>query len=262
MNPAAVLAAFNEQVRQSTAADGTGAAFEADEYVVRRLAQPGRGGSGVFWSALDASVADAVIAAQIALFTGRGEEFEWKLYSYDEPADLAERLLAAGLRPQEPESWMVAASSEVCQALSGAALPPGVRLETVTDPAGIDRLADVHEFVFGKDESQLRESLRAQLATAPEATGLLIAMAGDEPVSAGRIEFGPGDFAGLWGGGTVPRWRGQGIYRALVRRRAELAAEHGCGYLTVDASEQSRPILERVGFERLAITTPYLWSPD
>ena len=38
MNRAEVLAAFNRQVRQGTAPDGTGATFETDAQVVRRLA--------------------------------------------------------------------------------------------------------------------------------------------------------------------------------------------------------------------------------
>jgi GNAT superfamily N-acetyltransferase len=84
-------------------------------------------------------------------------------------------------------------------------------------------------------------------------------MARDEPVSSARTEFVAGtDFAGLWGGGTLPQWRRKGIYRALVRYRAELAAGRGYKHLTVDASDQSRPILERIGFECLAITTPYI----
>jgi GNAT superfamily N-acetyltransferase len=120
----------------------------------------------------------------------------------------------------------------------------------------------VHELVFGSDESELRGSLRQQLAEAPETLDMVIAVAGNEPVSAARTDFLPGtEFAGLWGGGTLPQWRRRGIYRALVRYRAELAAKRGCTYLTVDASDQSRPILERIGFECLAITTPYIWSP-
>jgi hypothetical protein len=35
----------------------------------------------------------------------------------------------------------------------------------------------------------------------------------------------------------------------------------GYRYLQVDASPQSRPILERLGFTSLALTTPYVWSP-
>lgn len=157
---------------------------------------------------------------------------------------------------------MIAAIDEITGALSSSELPPGIRLERVTDEAGLDRLIGVHETVFGGDESELRASLLAQLSSAPGTTDLVIAMAGDEPVSAARTDFVAGtEFAGLWGGGTLPRWRLKGIYRALVRYRAELAARRGYKYLTVDASDQSRPILERIGFERLAITTPYMRRP-
>jgi len=65
----------------------------------------------------------------------------------------------------------------------------------------------------------------------------------------------------LWGGGTLASWRGQGIYRALIAYRARLAAARGYGYLYVDASPDSQPILARLGFSRLARTTPYIWAP-
>lgn len=262
MNRTDVLAAFNQQVRQNTGPDGTGATFEADAHVIRRLAPPGQSGSGVLWTSLDAGNADQVIAAQVRFFAERGEQFEWKLYSYDQPADLAARLAAAGFTPEEPESLMIATTAEVTEALRFADLPPGVRLERATDEAGVDRLIAVHELVFGREESELRKELLAQLADAPETTDLVIAMAGDEPVCSARTDFLPGtEFAGLWGGGTLPQWRRHGIYRAVVRYRAELAAQRGYKYLTVDASDQSRPILERLGFECLGITTPYVWSP-
>jgi GNAT superfamily N-acetyltransferase len=69
------------------------------------------------------------------------------------------------------------------------------------------------------------------------------------------------EFATLWGGATLPAWRGRGIYRALVRQRAQLAAERGRRYLEVDASADSRPILERLGFRAVTQTRPYVWSP-
>ena len=262
MEHAAVLTAYNTQVRQGTSPDGTGAVFETDATVLRRLGQPGHYGSGIMWSDLDAGNADAVIAAQVELFAGRGEKFEWKLYSYDQPADLAERLLAAGFVAEDAEALMVAEVWKVGQASRLADLPAGIVLEQVTDAEGVARLTEVHERVFGKDESELRALLLAQLSTAPEITGMVLAMAGGEAVCAARIEFVPGaDFAGLWGGGTLPAWRGRGIYRALVGYRAALAAERGYRYLQVDASPASRPILERIGFTCLAMTTPYIWHP-
>jgi GNAT superfamily N-acetyltransferase len=92
---------------------------------------------------------------------------------------------------------------------------------------------------------------------------LVLAMTGDRAVSAARAEFPAiGTFASLWGGGTLPEWRGRGIYRALVSYRADRAAARGYRYLHVDASSDSRPVLERLGFVRLARTTPYIREPD
>lgn len=262
MDVAAALAAYNEQVRRNLADDGTGAVVERDGRIVRRVAPAGHDDSCVLWSDLDDGSADAVIAAQVALFASRDEPFEWKLYSYDRPADLGERLRRVGLVPDEPESLMIGEVPQVLSALAEAEPPAGVSLRVVTGRAGVATLAEVHDHVFGGDGSALARMLADQQVRVPGMAVLVVAESGGEAVCAGRIEFVPdSEFAGLWGGGTVAAWRGRGIYRALVRFRAELAAERGTRYLTVDASAQSRPILERVGFTRCAITTPYAWRP-
>ncbi len=80
-------------------------------------------------------------------------------------------------------------------------------------------------------------------------------------VAAAWLVFQPGiEFAGLWGGSTLPGRRGRGLYRALVARRAQLVVARGVRYLQVDASDDSKPILLRLGF-RAVTTTPYVWSP-
>jgi hypothetical protein len=70
------------------------------------------------------------------------------------------------------------------------------------------------------------------------------------------------EFAGLWGGSTLAGWRRRGIYRALVARRAQLAMARGVRYLHVDASGNSRPILEQLGFVAVTTTTNYVWAPQ
>ena len=90
----------------------------------------------------------------------------------------------------------------------------------------------------------------------------MVAESAGEFVCAGWARFPKGtDFATLWGGGTLPGWRRRGIYRALVTYRANLAAERGSRYLQVDASSESRPILERLGFIAVTTTTPFIWTP-
>ncbi len=254
-----MLAEFDSQIRRSTRPDGSGARIEADGSVVRWVAADGQGWSGITWSDLDEHSADPAIAGQVAYFRDLGQKFEWKVYDYDRPADLARRLLAQGFTAEDEEALMVA---EVSSLPTDVSLPDGITLLPVSNGAGVALLIEVHEKVFGTDHSQLRRSLLTQLRDAPEMTAMVVAMAGDQPVCSARIEFFPGrEFASLWGGGTMPNWRGRGIYRALVAYRAQLAAARGYRYLQVDASADSQPILTRLGFVSLGRTTPYLWHP-
>lgn len=249
--------AFDAQIRRKAEPDEPGAVVEDDDGVLRWVA-PGSQTSCIIWSALTDSSADTVIAAQKAYFTTRGTPVEWKYYDYDQPADLPSRLIAAGFEPDDDEMMLVA---ETCAIDSRVVLPDGVRLVPVTDEAGLAALLRVGDLAFGDGRStELGDRLRGQLGS--EGIQMVVAMAGGEPVSAARVEFVTGsDFAGLWGGGTVPAWRGKGIFRALVAYRAGLAAARGYRYLQVDALPTSRPILQRLGFEPVARTTPYVFTP-
>ncbi|MGQ5634691.1 MULTISPECIES: GNAT family N-acetyltransferase [unclassified Streptomyces] len=257
MDHSAVLALYDRDMRENPAPDGPGARIERAGAVVRHVADP-QGWNGVLWSALDAAGADRAIRDQIAYFTSLGRDFEWKLYGHDRPHDLSARLLAAGFRAGPEETLMIAETGRLAL---DAEPPAGVRLVQVTDRAGVDLLVDVHEKAFGTDGTRLRHRLLARLADDPGTVVAVVALAGDEPVSAARMELTPGArFAGLWGGGTVAHWRGRGVYRALVAHRARVAAALGYRYLQVDAAAMSRPILERLGFHAVSTTTPYLYG--
>ncbi|MFI6542301.1 GNAT family N-acetyltransferase [Streptomyces prunicolor] len=258
MDHATVLALHDRELREGAQPDGPGARVERVGGVVRHVADA-HGWNGVLWSDLDETDADAAIAEQVAYFTELGRDFEWKLYGHDLPTDLGQRLTAAGFTSEPQETLMI---GEVSALTLDAQLPDGVRLLPATDRAGVDLVADVHEKAFGTDSSRLRARLLDQLAAEPDTVVAVVALAGDEPVSAARMELVPGTrFAGLWGGGTVEAWRGRGIYRALIAHRARIAADRGYRYLQVDASDQSRPILERLGFSPLTTTTPYVYEP-
>ncbi|MFZ3562448.1 GNAT family N-acetyltransferase [Streptomyces sp. BH055] len=259
MDHAAVRDLFDEQMRRGARPDETGARVERVGDVVRHVG-PAAGWNGVLWSDLDERTADAAIAEQVRFFGGLDRAFEWKTYGHDRPADLADRLEVAGFVPEEPETLLVA---ETAALPHDTAPPAGIRLLPVTDEAGIELVERVHERAFGPGRSTIGHQLRAQLAQDPDTVPAVVALHGAEPVSAARMELHPGTaFASLWGGGTVPEWRGRGIYRSLVAFRVRIAAERGFSYVQVDASPYSRPILERLGFQALGTTTPYVWEPS
>ncbi|MGI8698690.1 MAG: GNAT family N-acetyltransferase [Mycobacteriales bacterium] len=255
MDRQAVLAAFDEQIRRHPEPDAPDGHVEYAGSVIRRISV-GNGWTGVTWSDLDQAGADAVIAAQVGRFAELSRPWEWKHYSYDLPSDLPDRLLAAGFTPQPAEALLVA---EIADLTLDVPPPPGVELLAVVDMSGVAALVSVHDEVFGGDHSVVGRTVLAGLARQPGAAAAVVAVAGSTPVAAGRVEFHPGtDFASLWGGATLPAWRGRGVFRSLVAHRAGVASARGFRYLQVDATPNSRPILQRLGFVELASTTPFM----
>lgn len=209
---------------------------------------------------LEGADLDELIGRQVRVFAERGERFEWKLHGHDRPDDLPRRLRAAGFSPEEEETVVIAPIAEIA---GTPLLPDGVTLREVGDRADLDRIAALQEAVWGGgDHAWLADSLEAERAADPEGLTIVVAEAAAEIVCAAWVRFEEGtEFASLWGGATLPAWRRRGIYRATVAHRANLAAERGFRFVTVDASADSRPILERLGFVAVTTTTPYVWSP-
>lgn len=222
----------------------------------------GRGGGIVYrdLGGIDGAELDELIARQVRVFADRGEEFEWKLHGHDRPADLSERLIAQGFVPEDPETVVIASVAGVA---GEVVLPSNVSLRAVNERADLDRIGALEEAIWHDDRAGwLADSLEAEQVADPLAITVVVAESGGEVVCAGWVRFVSGtDFATLWGGGTLPDWRRRGIYRALVTHRANLAAERGSRYLQVDASSESRPILERLGFIAVTTTTPFIWTP-
>ncbi|WP_051741529.1 GNAT family N-acetyltransferase [Streptomyces xylophagus] len=204
---------------------------------------------------------DKLIGRQRDFFAARGEGMEWKTRAHDEPADLIDRLRAAGFVPEDQETVLIGRPEEM--AVREPVLPDGVTVRRVVDDADMHRIAAMESAVWGQDWSWLADDLTGRVASAPDEIAIYVAEAGGEVVSAAWLVFRPGtEFASLWGGSTVTEWRGKGIYRALVATRAALATARGVPYLHVDASDDSAPILCRLGFRAVTTTTPYVWSPD
>ncbi|MBN3928832.1 GNAT family N-acetyltransferase [Streptomyces verrucosisporus] len=254
-----LLAAYDEQMRRPPANPPAGVRYERDGPVVRIV-----GGHRGFVATprdtgLRGAELDGLIARQRDCFAARGEAVEWKTRGHDGPADLTDRLRAAGFVPEERETVVIGLARETA---GHPDLPDGVAVRRVTADADMRRIAAMESAVWGEDLGWLGDDLIGRAAAAPEDIAVLVAVADGEVVCAAWLVFFPGtEFASLWGGSTLPAWRGRGIYRALVAARAELAAARGVRYLQVDASDDSAPILRGLGFHAVTTTTPYVWTP-
>jgi GNAT superfamily N-acetyltransferase len=214
--------------------DTTGILARFDEQMRRKAAPDnlfvGNGWSAVLWRPDDGRVEPLV--ARMRELPG---VVEWKYYSHDGP-ELRERLLAAGLEPEKEETVVVADASSM------APPPADVELRVATD-----EFEDLAARIFGRRY------------TLPERAVAVVAVVDGHPVSGGRVDFEEGvEFAGLFGGITLPEYRRRGLYRATVAKRAELARERGYRWLYADALPTSRPILERLGFVAITTTTPFV----
>lgn len=203
---------------------------------------------------------DALIARQVEFFRARGEGAEWKLNGHDEPADLGDRLRAAGFVPEDLETVVVGPVAALAAAVP--VLPEGVRLREVTSREDLERIAAMEEAVWNEDRSHLVTGLAKEIEADPQSITIVVAEAGDTVVSAGWVRYLRNTgFATLWGGSTLPEWRRKGVYRALVAYRARLAEQRGKTLVQVDCSPDSRPILERLGLVAVTTTTPYVYTP-
>lgn len=208
---------------------------------------------------VDGAELDLLIAKHRDFFAARGEGVEWKTYGHDEPPDLTARLLAAGFLREDRETVVIGAAEDMT---FEPQLPAEISIRRVTERSDFDRIAAMKSQVWGTDLSWLAAHLEAQVLAAPDDLVVLVAEVDGQVVSAAWLEFNPGtEFAGLWGGSTLAAWRRRGIYRALVARRAQLAATRGVPYLQVDATDNSKPILLKLGFVEVTTTTPYVWTP-
>lgn len=256
---AALLAAYDAQMRLPPGTVPTGLAYDYDGPILRIVG----GHVGRIRAPRDLGVTDAeldrLIARQPEYFLTRGQGVEWKVRGHDLPEDLPSRLMAAGFVPGKPSTVLVTLAEEVA---AEPVLPVGVVLRQVNQGNDLRRIADFETEVWGSDHSWLAADLAAQVSADPGNITILVAEAGDEIACAAWAVFYPGaDFVNLLGGTTRPDWRGRGLYRAMIAARAREAVGHGFQRLHVDASQDSAPILVRCGFHEITTSTHYRWTP-
>lgn len=247
--------AFDEQVRRHPEPVTPSEQVEREDRVVRFISE-GDGWNGVTWCDLDEASADGVVASQIERFAELARPWEWKHCSWDQPADLPDRLLAAGFTPEPPEAMLVGETADLPHTTPP---PSGVAIVPVVDEQGVSSFVSVNDEVFGDANGWIGKMLLADLGRQRTTTAALLAVADRTPVAALRLEFASEtDFAVLFSACTLPAWRGRGLFRSLLAHGVFLAADRGFHYLQADAFPDSQPILKRLGCVELGTTTPFV----
>ena len=225
---------------------------------------PIAGPNNVSWIRCAAPEADEVIREARAIFASRHLPFMWTLDPQAEPPDFAGHLAKYGVRPDPHgvESQVMVMSID-----AKVESPPIKGLEIR------DALADLDS--FRRADGAALEAFEADLpAESPESIAmqdrrrlnfraqgnrhlLLATVDGDPAGAAGMSVYAPAA-AILQGGAVRPKFRGRGIYRALVAARQDIARQAGVDGLTVWGGNMSAPILAGLGFEKVGWRRFYL----
>jgi GNAT superfamily N-acetyltransferase len=253
---AALLALYEAELRRDAWVPGLPAHKLAD---VSRYYDEAQREVLIMWHQFTAAEAEAIVRRELDFFKGSGG-FTWKVYANDEPRNLPDVLLSAGMEVERgvEDTLMVARSGDMA---SPPVLPTGANIRTLKSSADIGLLGAVWGAVWPDENGGWVEVIADALDANPERLVVLIAMQDDVPVASGYVVLDPrGNFAYLGGGAALAEHRGKGLYRALVHARAAIARDANIRHLAIEASPASRPILERLGFEPLTTLRFYTRS--
>jgi hypothetical protein len=189
---------------------------------------------------------DEVLAEVRATLRERGRtQTQWEVGS-SAPAGLVEALLERGLVPdKDPYAVALVLDREPPAMAEGFTAR---RVETLEE---LEASAEVQWEAFGATKEEIDEARRLlperfrdspNLRHSVWLDGEIVCTGTSTPTEWGLL---------LYGGATRAGARHRGAYRALIRARWEDAVAQGTPVLVTQGGSMSRPILERLGFERV-----------
>jgi hypothetical protein len=225
-----------------------------------RFVRPAPGMNFVEYSRLDAAEVDTVIREQVAYFAPMDQPFEWSVCDHDIPPDLKQRLAAHGFAPDDPDDPDMVMVLDLREAPAELLAPVAVDIRPITMRDQLDIVISLEERIWGGDFGWMRQRIGDHLAI-PGYLSMYVAYVDETPACVGWTYFHPNSqFAGLWGGSTLPEYRKRGLYTAVLATRVQEAVRRGYRFLTINAGKMSRPIVERHGFQLLTYAYSYKWQ--
>jgi GNAT superfamily N-acetyltransferase len=223
------------------------------------------GPNNISWIRCRAGEAGDVISEGRAIFASRGLPFVWNLDPETEPSDFSDHLAAFGVQP-DPHGSEFATMVLPVEATIEAPPIKGLEIrDALADPEDFRSANAAAAEAFGgrtpleDDPEQIAMLERRRLNTlAAGNRRWLLALVDGEPAGAGGLGLFPPGGATVNGGSVRPKFRGRGVYRALVAARLEIARDAGVAGLAVWGGDMSRPILARLGFQTVGWRRFYL----
>lgn len=252
---APLLALYDAQLREGT--EVLGAGWSARLGPLTLAVHPGGGGFVTYRALAGETDLPALVGAAVERLREAGAgAIEWKTRGHDHVPGLEEALAGHGFAVEETEAIMIGPLTGLTAEVP---LAPGSRVRRALAAEDVRAVSAMTDRAFGRQVDPARADALVEAVAAGDGTQLWVAEVDGEMASAGRLVTVPGtDFVGLWGGATLPAFRGRGLYRALTAARARAALAQGFRYAHSDSTPFSQPILERSGLACVSTTTPWV----
>ena len=199
--------------------------------------------------------ADPTIATIRARFATSGKSFGWVTSVTSRPLDIARRLTAAGFVQADEMAGMVLSDPAVRIQLADVQIQPAT---TDEQRQAVDMSAEA--YAIPADVASWFTEM--QIASGSTTYHAYVADR-ETPVAFGNLVVVPGTSTVLLAGaGTLPEYRGRGIYTALVARRLADAWMGGAEAAIIQAARQtSAALCARLGFREVLPMELYAWVP-
>lgn len=216
--------------------------------------------NGIFRVRMPAEHLDARIAAALAPFRARCVPAFWLIGPTTEPADLAARLHACGMRSLDDAIGM---ATDLHAARTDAPLPDGLTIEPVLDIAMLRRYNQAMNRGFGSP-AVIRDGF-LQVFTS---LGLsddqpwrhYVGLVDGQAVASSSLLLGS-SVAGIYNVATVAAARRRGIGTAMTEAALREARARGYRVAVLHASAEGEDIYRRLGFAQYCTIHWLEWRP-
>jgi GNAT superfamily N-acetyltransferase len=221
--------------------------------------------SGLRWRVLNGAVlaklpaadADKCIADVLAWFGERSVPWRWIVGPLSAPADLGERLVAAGMRAASDHPGMVLRLDRM---RDEPASLPGLDVHEVLDDDDFDGWADVQRDTWGltaeSDEAWRKAHLRLGFGKGLQLRNYVAML--DGKALGGAAVFLAEGVAGIYNVAVVPEARGKGIGREVTLAALRDARDLGFSLSTLGSSDLGLPVYLRIGYEEVCRIRVYV----